>query len=157
MIRVILGILALTVLTDAPWSEGTRTGASPTDDLPSQSLFDADSIAIHYYQKYCGEVCRYDEDRLWFRRAGAKRTMWYTKEIKKGGYCLNDDFTFDDLEQYDLQRGDAVAFHWLNKRLQPVDSSSVISCWIYVNDSVLTCSGEDYRAFKERLLRSVRR
>jgi len=157
MIRVILGILALTVLTDAPWSKGTRTGASPTDDLPSQSLFDADSIVIHYYQKYCGNVCRYDKDLLRFRRTGAQRTIWYSKEIMKGGWCLDGGFEFNDLKPHDLRAGSSAAFHWLDKRLQPVDSSRVISCWIYVNDSVLTCSGEDYRAFKERLLRSVRR
>ncbi|MBL7945287.1 MAG: hypothetical protein JNN32_04425 [Flavobacteriales bacterium] len=157
MIKSILGLLVLTLLADVPYGESTQTSASPSDDLPSKTLFDADSIAIHYYQEYCGNVCRYDEDRFWFRRIGSKRTIGYTTEIKKGGWCLDGGSTFDDLEQSDIETHSATAFQWLDKRLQPVDSSRVIVCWIYVNDSVLSCSGEDYRAFKERLLRSVRR
>lgn len=156
MIKFFLGIIALAVLADGPCRVSAQTIASPIDDLPSQSLFDADSIAIHYYQEYCGNVCRYDEDRLWFRRIGAKRTIRYMEEIKKGGWCLDGGFKFDDLELSELEARSATAFQWLDGRLQPVDSSRVIECRIYVNDSVLICSGEVYRAFKERLLRSLR-
>lgn len=157
LIRIILSMFALTVLVDTQSSEGKLTNSDDADDRSAKPLFDADSVAIHYYQEYCQGVCRYDEDRMWLRRNGTKRTIWYSKEIKKGGWCLDNGFEIKDLKQYDLNENSAGAFQWLEKRLQPIDSGRVISCWVYMNDSVLTCSAQDYRNFKERLLQSVRR
>lgn len=154
--RVIVGTLALTVLMHAHWDESERTAASVTNDPPPSSLFDADSMAIHYYRKYCGSVCRYDEDWLWFRRTGEKRTVWYFKEIRKGGWCLDLGFEFDKVRQRDIQTRSASAFHWLDRHLTRLDTSRIVTCQVFVNDTILACSGADYLAFKEQFLRSLR-
>ena len=140
----------------AHWGESTQASGAVTDDRPSLSLFDADSMSIHYYRKYCGGVCRYDEDWLWFRRTGEKRTVWYFKEIKQGGWCYDLGFEYDKARQSDIQVRSASAFRWLDMHLARLDTSHIVTCQVFVNDTIVSCSSEDYLAFKKQFLRSLR-